>query len=127
MGFVYRTALEPEEWPIRACQCEFCRAQGALSTSDPRGSLEFFEHVPSMLNRYRFGRKTADFLICRNCGAFIGAMMQSESRGFGIINVRILLQLADRLRQPRPMDYENEELNERAARRESRWTPVAIG
>ena len=127
VGFVYRTALQPEEWSIRACQCTFCRTHAALSTSDPRGSLEFFEHVPAVLSRYRFGLRTADFLTCRNCGAYIGAMMRSGSKGFGIINVRVLQSVLDRLQEAQPMDYENEGLAARMARRENRWTPIAVG
>jgi hypothetical protein len=83
--------------------------------------------VPAALNRYTFGRKTADFLVCRNCGAYIGAMMQSGSKGFGIINVRVLHSLLDRLPEAQPMVYEDEGLAERSARRASRWTPIAIG
>ena len=127
IGFVYRTSLVPEEWPIRACQCTFCRIHAALSTSDPRGSLRFIEHVPGAVNRYTFGRKTADFLVCRNCGAYVGAMMRSGSKGFGIINVRVLHSLLDRLPEAQPMVYEDEGLAERVARRENRWTPIAVG
>ena len=126
VGFIYRTALAPEQWPIRACQCTFCRMHAALATSDPRGSLEFVEHMPAALSRYQFGRKTADFLVCRNCGAYIGAMMRSGSEAFGIINVRVLHTLFDRLQEAQAMDYENEGLAERVARRASRWTRIVI-
>ncbi|HZF30577.1 MAG TPA: hypothetical protein VE907_15785 [Gammaproteobacteria bacterium] len=95
--------------------------------SDPAGSLRFVEHVPRTLHAYRFGHKTADFLICRNCGSYIGARMQSGDRGFGIINVRVLNALAARLPEPAPMDYDNEGTAERLARRESRWTPIELG
>ena len=37
----YRTAVAPEDWSVRACQCSFCRGHGAQMTSDPAGSLEF--------------------------------------------------------------------------------------
>jgi hypothetical protein len=111
---------------IRACQCSFCRTHAGLSTSDPAGSLEFVERVPPALQRYRFGRGTADFLLCRTCGAYIGAMMRSESKGFGIINVRVLHSLLEHLPAALPMEYENEELAERLARRESRWTPIVV-
>lgn len=126
IGFVYRTSLAPDRWTIRACQCTFCRTHAALSTSDPRGSLRFIEHVPAALGRYNFGYKAADFLICRNCGAYIGAMMRSGSQGFGIVNVRVLHSLLDRLPEAQPMVYEEEELDERLARRVSRWTPVDV-
>jgi len=126
IGFVYRTSLAPEKWALRACQCTFCRTHAVLSTSDPRGSLRFIEHVPAALNRYTFGHKVADFLVCRNCGAYIGAMMQSGSTGFGIINVRVLHSLLDRLPEVQSMVYEHEGLAERLARRASRWTPIAV-
>jgi hypothetical protein len=126
IGFVYRAALEPHDWPIRACQCTFCRRHGGLSTSDPRGSLRFFEHVPGTLHRYRFARKTTDFLICRKCGVYIGATMESGGKGFGIINVRALHSVLDRLKEPQPMHYDSEGSGERVARREARWTPIAV-
>ena len=125
ISFVYRTALEPRDWPIRACQCTFCRAHGGLTTSDPAGSLAFVEHVPAALNRYRFAKKITDFLICRRCGVYVGATMQSGDRGFGVCNVRALPSVFEHVPKPQPMDYESEGRGERAARREKRWTPLA--
>ena len=69
----------------------------ALSTSDPAGSLEFVEHVRGALHRYQFGRRTADFLLCRTCGVYIGAVLQSGPKSFGIINVRVLHSLLEQL------------------------------
>jgi hypothetical protein len=54
-------------------------------------------------------------------------MMQSGRKGFGIINVRALQSVPDRLPEAQPMDYDNEELPERTARRVHRWTPIAGG
>lgn len=127
IGFVFRTALEPPQWSIRACQCTFCRLHGALSASDPLGSLAFEEQVPGSLQRYQFGRRTADFWVCRTCGGYIGATMQSGSQRFGIINVHALHPLLAELPQPTPMHYESESNAERLARREQRWTPVTSG
>ena len=124
IGFAFRTAIAPEKWVLRTCQCTFCRTHGVLSTSDPAGSLRFVEHAPETLHSYRFGHKTADFLICRNCGSYIGARMQPGDRAFGIINVRILHSLAAQLPQPVPMDYDKEGTDDRLLRRESRWTPI---
>jgi hypothetical protein len=124
VGFRYFTSLPPESWTLRACQCTFCRSHGALATSDPGGFLEFVAPVLTELQRYRFGRKITDFLLCRNCGAYVGATMESRGRSFGIVNVRVLHSLVDRLPGPAPMTYEDEGLSERTARRESRWTPI---
>lgn len=124
IGFVFRTAIAPEQWPIRSCGCTFCVTRGVLSTSDPAGALRFVEYLPGTLHAYRFGHKTADFMICSNCGTYIGARMQSGDRGFGIINTRVLHSLTARLAEPQPMDYDGEGSAERLARRESRWTPL---
>jgi hypothetical protein len=105
----------------------FCRSHGALSTSDPGGRLRFVEYVPGALNRYQFGHKTADFLLCRDCGVYLGAVMRSDRGSFGIINVRVLYSLLDRLLEPERMNYDNEQLVERRTRRENRWTPIAVG
>jgi hypothetical protein len=124
LGFVYRTALELKDWPVRACQCTFCRAHGGLTTSDPEGSLVFIEHEPAMLHRYQFGKRITDFLICRRCGAYIGAAMPAAGKGFGVVNVRALPSVFGQLPKPQPMDYDNETRDGRVARREQRWTPL---
>jgi hypothetical protein len=49
--------------------------------------------------------------------------MQSDRGGFGIINVRVLNSLLDRLQDPERTNYDNEA--DRQTRRESRWTPIA--
>lgn len=33
----FESAIAPENLPLRACQCSFCRAHGALTVSDPAG------------------------------------------------------------------------------------------
>lgn len=45
IGYLYRTALDPERWNVRACQCSFCRAHAARTTSDPAGSVQFRERA----------------------------------------------------------------------------------
>lgn len=116
--------MPPGEWSVRACQCTFCRAHAALSTSDSSGSVRFFEHSVGALNRYRFGQRTADFLTCRNCGVYLGAVIDTARGRFGIINVNALRRIPAGLPAPVPMDYENETLEQRIARREERWTPA---
>ena len=41
IGYDYATEVPPPDWSIRACQCAFCRAHDALSTSDPKGEIRF--------------------------------------------------------------------------------------
>ena len=125
VGFSYRTRRPPGEWSMRACQCGFCRAHAALTTSDPSGSIEFLESRSGALARYRFGQRTADFLICRDCGVYLGAVIEAPSGRFGIINVNALRPIPAALPVPTSMDYDAETTEQRIARRQQRWSPVA--
>ena len=124
IGFSYRTSIAPERWSIRACQCSFCRAHDTLSTSDPAGSLEFTASDPDLLNRYRFGLRTADFLLCRECGIYIGALIETGKGRFGIISMHALVEAPENLAATEPISYDSEDIAERISRRETRWTPV---
>jgi len=125
IGFRYTTGISPRAWSIRACQCEFCRAHDALSTSDPDGTLIFVASDPSLLQRYRFSLNTADFLLCRHCGVYIGAIIEAPSGRFGIINTHALTATPDDLAVVAPITYDQENTGDRVGRRETKWTPVA--
>ena len=125
IGFGYRSAIPVERWSVRACQCSFCRAHDAMTSSDPLGELEFSEHQTGDLKRYRFGGKTADFLICGRCGVYLGAQMRTAERALGIINVRALRDVPENLPAATPMSYQGEDLETRRERRLARWTPMA--
>ena len=55
LGFSFQTALPVARWSVRACGCRFCRAHGAVTTSDPTGRLVFHVNQGEWLQRYRFG------------------------------------------------------------------------
>ena len=126
IGYRYRTEVAPEKWMIRACQCRFCRAHDALSASDPAGFVEFTVSEPELLNRYRFGLRPADFLLCREFGVYIGALIETENGQFGIINTHALLQSPEMLAATQPMSYDSEDVGGRVSRREKRWTPAEM-
>ena len=125
IGYVYSTALPPEDWSIRACQCAFCRAHDALSTSDPQGRIVFSAPDSSLLQRYRFALRTADFLLCRNCGVYIGAVIEADSGRYGIINTHSLTPVPANIAAIAPISYDGEDSSGRVSRREERWTPVS--
>jgi hypothetical protein len=124
IGFRYFTDRPPSSWSVRACQCGFCRAHHAATTSDPGARIEFKAADAMLLNRYRFARRTADFLICRRCGVYIGAVIETARGRFGIINVRALRPILPEVAPAVPIDYGVETSEQRIARREQRWSPV---
>ena len=125
IGYDYTTVLAPAQWSVRACQCAFCRAHDALSTSDPKGDIRFTAADESQLQRYRFALRTADFLLCRNCGVYIGAVIETRSGRFGIVNTHTLAPVPGDIAGTEAISYEGENTSGRVARREERWTPVS--
>ena len=125
LAFSFETALPVSEWSVRACQCGFCRAHGALTASDPLGRLAFHVKQGEALERYRFGLMTADFLLCRRCGVYVGAQIETARGAFGIVNTRALIPVPEGLTRAAKADYSSESTSDRVGRREQRWTPLA--
>jgi hypothetical protein len=122
---ILETPRTAAELPLRACQCGFCRRHGGLTTSDPEGHLHI-EAAPGSVTRYRFGQRNSDFLLCAECGVYIGATTETESGLVAVLNVRgvDLPGFADRT--PDPMVYDDEAPDERLARRKARWMPAVV-
>ena len=119
----FDSARAPAETQVRACQCTFCRAHGGLTVSDPQGSVRI-EARRDALVRYRFGLKTADFLICGRCGVYLGATCEVDGRRYAVININALADRAAFTMPVAPVVYDGENAVERVARRKQRWTPV---
>lgn len=124
LEYTYETAVPPKHWVVRACQCAFCRSHGAHSASDPEGQISFRYQQPDRLRRYRFGLRTADFLLCRECGVYIGAVMLTGSGAVAIVNVNTLKEPPRTLPAARAVNYKAESLEDRRSRRLRTWTPV---
>lgn len=124
LEFTYETRAAPRSWQVRACQCGFCRGHGALSTSDCEGTVRFRYVSPDRLRRYRFALRTADFLVCRECGMYIGTVMMTGAGAVAIVNVNVLRERPRGLATARTVNYKNESLEQRRARRREHWTPV---
>jgi hypothetical protein len=123
----FRTGKPSRDWALRTCLCSFCRAQGAIYVSDPAGRLRFEAADPAALQRYRFGTRTLDFLLCRHCGVLIGVRMAGERIGLGVLNVLAMQPIPADLAPPVAMDYSTESAAARKARHQARWTPLEPG
>ena len=124
LSLEFETAVPVAELPLRACQCSFCRAHGALSTSDPQGRVEVEAKDPARVERYRFGLGISDFLICSRCGVYVIAVAEMDGQRYAVINANTLKRRAEMSSRPQAMDYDGETAETRIARRKARWTPV---
>ena len=109
---------------LRHDGCSFCASRGVKSASDPNGALRLTSERP--LIRYRFGQKSADFLICPGCGTYVGAIMEAPKGYVGVANV-VGLRVAELKDEPAELkNLDGETPAERNARRLARWTPLTL-
>lgn len=122
--YSYTTTLPATRWPVEQCQCLFCRAHGARSTADPAGVLQFRFERPEFLRRYRFGLRMADFLVCKECGTYVAAVVLSGRGVHGLVNLNTLHEPPRGLPAARPVTHDGESVEHRRARCAGAWTPV---
>jgi hypothetical protein len=112
--------------PVRACGCDLCTKHRAVWTSHPKGRFRLAVADEQLLNRYRFGTKTADFHVCRACGVMPITTCLIASTRYAVVNVHTFNDM-DRARFiGQTTDFEGETTENRLARRERTWTPEAI-
>ena len=116
----------PDALRVRACQCGFCRPRGTRTIADTSGAARIVLSRADAANRYRFGLKLADYLVCATCGTYIGAVQQDPDRSIAVINVAGLDVPEFRGRTADPVTYDNETPEARQSRRRTYWMPVEI-
>ena len=121
LSYVFEASAPLETLGLRLDMCSFCRAHGARNTSDPNGTISLKVREPQLLERYRFALKTADFLVCRRCGVYIGAALEDK---WFTVNVNTFKQPPPIGFPAVPHDFDAETIEQRIARRRMKWTPV---
>ena len=120
---VFENAVVPADLEIRSCGCGFCTRHGARTITDPAGHLELHAAGDAAMI-YRFAMRITDFIICRACGCYMGALMEDDDDLFGIVNSRMLDDRGCFDGAATSRDYSAEDEEGRRARRRATWTPV---
>src|SRR5690606_9903580 len=113
----FEPSLPPSELPLRTCTCSFCRKHGSVTAADSDGRLEITIVDVEEAVRYRFGQKTADFLICGRCGVFVAAVIVTASGAVGTLNVNVLEERASLTGPSEIVSYDDETRERRLRRR----------
>ena len=122
----FSTALDPAALEIRACQCSFCTRHGSRAAADPNGRLSISVEDRARLQVYRFGLRTADYLVCRDCGVYVAAIAGQGDDARAIVIVNALDDRERFSREPIAIRFDAETREQRLARRSSAWMPVDV-
>ncbi|WP_137934017.1 GFA family protein [Mesorhizobium comanense] len=127
----FSTELDPSQIEVRACQCGFCVKHASRAAADPDGRLTVAVKDIRRLHKYRFGLRTADYLICSECGVYVAAIAAADAvarddDARAIVIVNALDDQRAFSRQPVPVDFDGESTEQRQARRRLRWMPVEL-
>jgi hypothetical protein len=118
------TNRSPSEFTPRICQCTLCRKHNASWISDPEGEAKLHIENKDSASFYRFGLKTADFIICKICGVLMIAVCEIKGRHRAVLNSTAMINHVFAV--PMLTDFDGENVESRLARREQNWTGNVI-
>ena len=120
------TDREPSEQVLGACQCSFCRKHNARAFSDPKSQVKLTASDARHLQRYEFGLKTCEQILCRRCGVYVAMLLTEGDQAWSVINIDTLDDRALFTSQALPRDFSSENRSARIARRKARWSPTTL-
>jgi hypothetical protein len=121
-----RLSKPPEDNPLRACTCSFCRSHRPRIVADREGLFEVWADDWSLVEIYRFGTRTCDFLICRRCGVFIAAVTETAEGTRAVVNANCLNDRERFTSAPAVHNFDGETSETRSARHAANWMPAII-
>ena len=121
IGFSLTWEPDPAQIPARACGCSFCTKHGGVWTSNPKGALGVVLRDSSLVSRYSFGTRTAEFHICSRCGIVPVVTSTIDGHMYAVVSVNALEGVEQRLLSRAPVDFEGEGTEDRLARRKRNW------
>ncbi|MES2952160.1 MAG: hypothetical protein V4858_26845 [Pseudomonadota bacterium] len=121
ISFTLDWKSEPSEIPARACNCTFCLKRGGVWTSCPSGALTISEHDPSLVTRYSFGTKTAEFHVCSRCGVVPVVTSRIDEHLYAVVSVSAFDGVDPAMLKHTSASYDGESEETRLARRTRNW------
>ncbi len=119
--FEFESGAPRSELPVRVCRCAFCVPHGARYTSDPAGAVHVEIDDGALVQRYAFGHRTAEFILCRRCGCVPLATSVIDEKTYAIININVTDDPDAFSRPPAAFDYDGETVDRRLTRRKENW------
>lgn len=122
-NIAFSLAWEPDpiEIPARACTCSFCVKHGAVWTSNPSGALKIVVKNASLVSKYEFETRTAQFHVCVRCGIVPVVTSRIDDNLYAVVNVNAFEAVGPSLLRRAPVNLDVEGTESRLARRKRNW------
>ena len=120
--FEFETNINQNDLAIRNCQCRFCKLHGAATARDPDGRAKILVDDLGSINLYRFATESTDFVLCKNCGVYVGAVLTHHGRKCVTLNMNLTNLNTD---NAVPITYEDEPVDSRVSKRAEIFTPLS--
>jgi hypothetical protein len=78
------------------------------------------------VEKYRFGSRSADFLIRRQFGVYFGAVCTTPAGIWAVVNTNSLIDRALFTGTVAPVEHDCESTEDRMAHRTANWTPAVL-
>lgn len=121
ISFALTWEPEPTEIPARACTCSFCTKHGGVWTSNPRGSLKVTIREPSLVSKYTFGTRTAEFHVCCRCGIVPVVTSVIDNHLYAVVSVNAFEDVEHSRLHRTSANFDGEGEGSRLARRKRSW------
>lgn len=112
---------DPTEIQTRACGCSFCTKHGGVWTSHPSGSVRVVIEDASLVSKYAFGTRTAEFHVCARCGIVPVVTSRIDDRLYAVVSANAFEDVDPSLLRRASARFDAEEEGPRLARRKRSW------
>ncbi|MFQ6022112.1 MAG: GFA family protein [Acidiferrobacterales bacterium] len=121
--FQFLWPLVDTQIPVRACGCSFCTKHSGIYTSHPEAQLAVEIVDRSLVNKYMFGTKTAEFHICSRCGVVPFVTSTIDGREYAVVNVNTFNDVDPSELTSSVSNFDAETTADRLGRRKRSWIP----
>ena len=119
------------DWPgdgtdikIRACGCSFCVKHGGSWTSHRDSELIAEARDASLVSKYKFGTRTAEFYVCSRCGAVPFVTSEIDDHLYAVVNVNTFEGIDPSSLMRTATNFDGEGTGDRLERRKRNWIPT---
>jgi len=103
------------------CGCTFCQKHIGAWTSHRGAKLAIDIKDRSLVSKYNFGTRTADFFVCSVCGVVPFVLSDIDHRQYAVVNVNTFEDSGSFSFSSSPTSFDGENTTSRLARRKRNW------